>query len=79
LALLEKISEAKEDRGEKEGAREVDRNKRRFKIPNDLRVGTVILCRMPEDKATEYVEEIVKKFTGRKAGDQDEDEEERKE
>lgn len=42
--------------------------------PTGLRVGTVILCRALEDKATGYVEETVKKFTERKAGDQDEDE-----
>jgi len=36
--------------------------------------GLALLCRAPEDKATGYVEETVKKFTGRKVGDQDEDE-----
>lgn len=51
------------------GGKEVDRigTKERFKISNGLRVGTVILCRAPEDKATGYVDETVKKFTGRKA------------
>lgn len=69
------MNEAKEDRGEKEGAREqIGQEQKKIQDPNGLRVGTVILCRAPEDKATGYVEETVKKFTSRKASDQDEDE-----